>query len=109
MICGRNRAWLECEWKQQGTDRGEIERWGMGLPAEGTHARRVQLWTARMLLPEIVLSMPTISCPECAATDVVKEQHLGSEILWFICAACRNVWCAINPRLSRPVDGGAER
>jgi len=59
--------------------------------------------------PEIVLSMPTISCPECAATDVVKEQHLGSEILWFICAACRNVWCAINPRLSRPVDGGAER
>ena len=82
---------------------------GMGLPAEGTHARRVQLWTARMLWPEIVLSMPTISCPECAATDVVKEQHLGSEILWFICAACRNVWCAINPRVSRPVDGGAER
>ena len=48
------------------------------------------------------LGMLTISCPQCAAIDVAKKQNLGSEILWFICATCAHVWCAIARPLPYP-------
>ena len=43
--------------------------------------------------------MPSVSCPECAGADISSQQFLGSEILWFICATCANVWCTIVPPL----------
>ena len=44
--------------------------------------------------------MPSFSCPECGGTDIARRQFLGSEILWFICGTCADVWCAIVPPLS---------
>jgi arylsulfatase len=43
--------------------------------------------------------------PQCSTTDVAKQQRLGSEILWLICAKCAHVWCSIAPRLPYRTNG----